>query len=261
MGIFDKKYDLEKDRLRIEFDLNQCKYVIYYGQQLLSYDSLNRKTKKVLDEKNVKLYNDSNLYQSEMERAKRLERFKKLRSMGFTPGGFQCGGQGGTVSQNVGEYFNKLLQEENVLLGIHRIGADDSIITDVLTNGLIMSGHSGSGASSYVNLGDNVGFWEDNSIAINELMYTDKYKNSKGSFLIRIPDSDLKGNIYIQYSDGTIRLNPKYIVGYVPVEPNHHISRLIQIQKQNLYTTSQQASYSNLYEQPSVEYETGVRTR
>lgn len=64
-------------------------------------------------------------------------------------------------------------------------------------------------------------------------MYANQYKNSKGGILIRIPDSDLTGNIFITDKNGQTRLNPKYIVGYIPVDENHHIEEIIQINSNN----------------------------
>ena len=48
MKIFSKKYDLEKDHLRIVFDSNTREYLTYYGKSIIPHESLNRKSKKNL---------------------------------------------------------------------------------------------------------------------------------------------------------------------------------------------------------------------
>ena len=60
-------------------------------------------------------------------------------------------------------------------------------------------------------------------------MYADLYKDSVGSLLIKIPDSVLENGEDIFVHDGIgNRLNPKYILGYVPLYPNHHIEKIIE---------------------------------
>ena len=80
-------------------------------------------------------------------------------------------------------------------------------------------------------------------------MHANAYKNSKGSILIRIPDNDLSGNIFITDKDGLIRLDPKYIIGYVPLEPNNHIETIITPSelKVNTISYNQMSPYSPEY--------------
>ena len=59
-------------------------------------------------------------------------------------------------------------------------------------------------------------------------MYADLYKDSVGSILIKIPDNVLESGEDIFVHDGIAnRLNPKYIIGYVPLYKEHHIENII----------------------------------
>ena len=98
------------------------------------------------------------------------------------------------MSKQMEDLLNRLVTENDVLLGIHRIGNNDSPekIEDILKNRLEITGHLGGAAQSNKELKNNVGYYPNNKTIIKELMYADKYKNSKGSILIRIPDTDLE---------------------------------------------------------------------
>ena len=61
MGLFSKKYDIEKSPLRIEFDYETLSYVTYYGFEFIPYNQLNRRSKKKLDEKNRLLIENSQI--------------------------------------------------------------------------------------------------------------------------------------------------------------------------------------------------------
>lgn len=230
MKLFNKGLDLEKDRLRIEFDLEEMKYIVYQGWNIIPFDKLNKKSQKLLQNRNYGLINNPDLLKQEINTAKIKLRFDKLKSMGYSCDSFEYLGENkGTMSKKMEEYLTRLTSEENILLGIHRVGQEASMqkINDILTNGLLMTGHLDGAAQINKDLKQNVSYYPDNKTIIKELMYADTYKNSKGSFLIRIPDDDLKGNIYIKDTNGSIRLNPKYILGYIPLEENHHIEKVI----------------------------------
>lgn len=230
MGLFSKKYDREKDFLRLEFDLDSKQYVFYFHKDPVQYNLLNRKTKKYLDEQNKVLNNDEKLMASRIKMAKDSERFAFLRSIGFTCDSFQALTENkGTMSKQMDEYLTKLTSEENVLLGIHRVGnLPQDKINDILINGLIITGHLGGAADCPKQLKQNVSYYADNTVIIKELMYADAYKDSIGSILIKIPDDDLTQNIFVTDNDGITRLNPKYILGYVPLEENHHIETIVR---------------------------------
>ena len=229
MGLFKKKYDLEKDHLRIEFSLDDRKYIIFLGQNRIQYDDLSAKTKKILDNKNNSLKTDSNLLNEEINNSKKKSRFNKLKSLGYTNFGFEyLGPVEGTMSPKMANFLGQLTNEENVLIGINRVGMNinEERIQDTFENGLPITGHYVAKTAS-AQLSQNVGYYVDNKTIIKELMYVDTYKNSKGAFLIRIPDNDLKGDIFIRDENNSIRLKPEYIIGYVPAYPNHHIEDII----------------------------------
>lgn len=231
MGIFSRKLDIEKDHLRLVFNLEKEVYDAYYGDNFVPYQKLNRKSRKMLDAKNKLLKEDANLLLKEIEKAKTILRFNKLKSLGYSCNSFEyLGPNNGTMSPQVELFLNELVNEENVLIGVHRIGADDSPqkIADILTNGLEMTGHLGGIVLGSKQLNNNVSYYPNNKTIIKELLYANAYKASKGSILIRIPDDELTGNILFVDEKGKTRLKPKYIVGYVPLEENHHIETIIQ---------------------------------
>ena len=75
------------------------------------------------------------------------------------------------------------------------------------------------------------------------------------TILIRIPDVDLEQTIFVIDSNGKTRLNPKYIVGYVPLYENHHLETIItpqMILKNNSsygYTFQERISEDQVYQQ------------
>jgi len=231
MGLFSKKYDKVNDSLRFEFDSKTQKYFTMHGDAVVPYERLNNKTKKLLDVKNEELITNPTLLNAELEKVRIRERFKKLYELGYPCHSFEyLGLNNGTMSKEMEIYLNGLLYEEDVLLGIHRVGqhTTNEDIEDILTNGLIMTGHLGGAANHEISLSNNVSYYPTNKTIIKELMYADQYKNSIGSILIKIPDKDLVGNIYYTDINGATRLNPKYILGYVPLEPNHHIETIVE---------------------------------
>ena len=150
--------------------------------------------------------------------------------MGYTCHSFEyLGKANGTMSKQMEELLEKLTNEKNILLGIHRIKeyTTQEAIDDILANGLKMTGHFDGSIPTSRELQNSVSYYVDNKIVIKELMYTNQFKNSKGSILIRIPDEELTKNIYITDKNGGIRLNPKYIVGYVPLYNNNHLEDII----------------------------------
>lgn len=239
MALFEKKWDIELDRLMIRFSSNKKEYQTYYAQNLIPYSSLNRKSKKIIDKKNQELLNNPELLNNEIKMANERIRFNYLKSLGYNCNSFEYMGKvNGTMSNEMEYYLNSMVSENDILLGIHRIGVNDSKekIEDILTNGLTMTGLiRNGGAKSEVRLEHNVSFYTDNMVILKELMHADIWDHSKGSILIRIPDNDLRDNIYITDNNGTPRLNPKYIVGYVPLSENRHIDKIITLNNINKY--------------------------
>lgn len=242
MVIFSKKYNLEKDKLIKCFDSKNNQY--YYSLDHISYlepvkyKDLDIKTKKKLLYENKNLLLNKELFLKEQEKArikeeknqKAKERFNYLKSIGYTCDSFLCFKQKkGYVSAKLQKELDELVNEENVLIGIHRVGQffNENIKQDIFDNGLIMTGHLNSGAVGQVNLGLNISYYPDNSQIINQLIYANAYKNSTGSILVRIPDSVLENptDLYI-YNGSQARLNPKYIVGYVPIYEDAMIEKI-----------------------------------
>lgn len=230
MGIFNYKFDKDNSPLRLEFDYETNQFVYYYGNTLIPYNYLNLKSKLALKKENQKLVDDPKILEYYLEKQRLNEKKKFLSSLGVTLGSFQAlGAKGGTMSEELSQFFLKLLNQEDVLIGIHRVGSNGSkvIIEDVLTNGLLLTGHLGGATSNVNTLSNNISFYEDNNTAIEELMYANLYKDSPGSYLICMPIYDLEeGMVYKVDKDGTLRLNPFYIVGYVPVN-DQHIDKII----------------------------------
>ena len=258
MRLFPKKYDLEKDRLRIIFNPNEQKYNLYYGDKIIPIKELNFRTNKILKKKNKSLITNPSILKKELDTLKHKQRFKKLKSMGYTCDNFQYLGKiKGTMSKEMEEFLDALTSEENILLGIHRVKYYIPMeqIEDILTNGLKMTGHQDGAVPTTNNFQNNVSIYTDNKIIIKELMYANEFKNSKGSILIRIPDEDLHGYIYITDKDGGIRLNPKYIIGYVPLYNNNHLENIIlppNKSNQNTYSYSTSIQENDLYDNTQI---------
>lgn len=248
MELFKKKYDIEKDRLRIIFNEEERKYICYYGSTPIPYNILNRKSKKIIDSKNKELLTNTKLLEKEIKLAKAKSRFRKLQSLGYTCGSFEYLGEvHGTMSQEIETLLKNLTSEENILLGIHRVkfSTQTDSIEDILINGLKMTGHRDGAVPNSSVLNNNVSYYSDNKTIIKELMYADEFKNSKGSILIKIPDEDLQKNIYVTDKDGCTRLNPKYIIGYVPLYENHHLENIITLNQLKTNTSQNNFSFQN----------------
>ena len=235
MSLFRKKYNKEEDRLSRYFDPNTCEYYyakIIVGQiKRLSFDELDRKTKKELLNENKNLLLNKELLNKEIEDYNMRARFDYLKSIGYVCTSFQAMGKiNGTMSDNMRKYLDQLLNESNVLIGIHRVGSKFSqeTLDDIFKNGLKMTGHMGGAVSTATELGHNVSYYASNKIIEKELMYADLYKDSVGSILIKIPDSVLESGEDIFVYDGIgNRLNPKYIIGYVPLYKDHHLENIV----------------------------------
>ena len=167
----------------------------------------------------------------------------------------------GTMSPEMNAFLTQLTKKENLVLGIHRTGYSDMRdIQNILTYGLALTGHSSSGACCHAKLSNNVSFYPDNKTIIKELMYANAYKNSLGSILIAIPDNDLDKEIYVTREDeyGNIikSLNPKYILGYIPVNKDHHIHTIMtldDIKRQNTFMEPSQNQESMFFLQEEKE--------
>lgn len=266
MNLFKKhgKFDYQNHYLRLVFDLKTMEYHYFYQAEKapLPYESLNRRTQKQLASENKKLKEQPELLATELQQAKNKQRFDFLASHDLIGGGFEMlGVNKGTMSPEMNAFLTQLTKKENLVLGIHRTGYSDMRdIQNILTYGLALTGHSSSGACCHAKLSNNVSFYPDNKTIIKELMYANAYKNSLGSILIAIPDNDLDKEIYVTREDeyGNIikSLNPKYILGYIPVNKDHHIHTIMtldDIKRQNTFMEPSQNQESMFFLQEEKE--------
>lgn len=235
--IFRKKFNIEQDRLMRKFDIEKrCYYYVKHlnanEYTIINYDDLDRKSKKELLIENKKLLTDDKLYLEEVEKYKEKFRFNYLKKLGFSCDSFEVlSNRGnGSISDDMNQFLDNLLSEDNVLIGIHRVGNNFSKekMDDIFNNGLKITGHFDGAVDSTKQLNNNVSYYPNNHKIKKELMYADQYKSSVGSILIRIPDEKLEVNNDILLNvNNEIRLNPKYIVGYVPLYQNNTIKNII----------------------------------
>ena len=225
MGIFEYKFDKDYTPLRLMFNYDTEQFAYYYAEVEIPYDKLTARTKKALKKENKKLIEDPSIIE-EYRNKKRMRDYKDyLSSLGVSFNSFQAlGATGGTMSQDMSDYLDKICNEPETLIGIHRAGnrSSQAAIEDVLTNGLILTGHRDGAQYGTNTLSNNISFYLDNNVIKDELMYAEVYKDSQGSYIIRIPLYDLEeGMVYRVDENGTLRVNPFYIIGYVPVKDKH----------------------------------------
>lgn len=231
MNLFSNKLDIKKNFLQIKFNGNLEKYVACFRDGTVC-TTLNRRSIKMLNNKNTLLAKDPILLEQEKKTFVETERFHKLKELGFICNSFETLSSSRTtdcVSEEVLEYLNCLTGEEDVLIGIHRTGmANLDKIADILKRGLVITRRGESTTNSDISLENNVSYYSDNKKVIKELVNADCYKQSLGSILIRIPDNELLSNIFlIDVESEEIILDPKFIIGFVPVGPNGRINEII----------------------------------
>ena len=220
MGIFKFKFDKDALPMRLEFNYDTNQFVYYYGDTEIPFDRLSLKTKKALKKENERLINEPGLLDSYLKNKRMRDYRDYLREIGIKADDFQTFGTGGQINEDIEYYLDNLINEENVLLGVHRIKPtmSEEQIRDVLLNGLKLTGHLDGAIRGTDEISNNVSFYTDNNVIKNQLMYANGYKDSKGSFLIRLPLYDIEeGMIYKVDEEGNLRVNPFYIVGYFPV--------------------------------------------
>lgn len=145
----------------------------------------------------------------------------------------------GYISMQLGKELEELWDDDYVI-GIHRTGYSNAneIIQDVFTNGLINNGDSMLGCTytkpdEMINLEKTVSVFSDLKLLVWQLKTASGYKESQGSFVIKIPKSYLgqaEGEIKpIYYKENwlSIRLLPEYIYGYVPCD-NCNLGEMIK---------------------------------
>lgn len=142
----------------------------------------------------------------------------------------------GYMSQELGENLDQLLMDDDYKLGIHRTGytyVNEELIEDVFNKGLINNSDMMQGAiTDSISIEKTVSFYDKITLFINQLKKASAYKRSQGCFIIRIPKSYLGEAaeeiqpIYYRYN-GTIRLLPEFIYGYVSVSGDGKLGNII----------------------------------
>lgn len=118
------------------------------------------------------------------------------------------------INKNTGKILQSLYdyEKDKYIIGIHRTASPPESIFS-----------SGIKYSKYPDLYDHVQIFENFPFMLREIMYCEDYKLSRGSYIIKIPKSAIKGNIneaepiYYKNKDGNIYLRPEFIAAYVPV--------------------------------------------
>lgn len=233
MKFFSDKLDIKRDNLEIRFNCDEQKYMAYSPDGIPVFN-LNSSSEKILGKRNKELLMNPELLIKEMRASIDVSRYAKLRELGFPCISFEVlfsARDTDVISLEMSDYLSKLTSEEDVLIGIHRTG-DASLddIANILRYGLVMSKLNGNATNSPIHLMNNVSYYPNNKTIIKELVNADSYKNSLGAILIRIPDEDLAKNIFMIDSEtGEFILDPLYVIGFVPVEENGHISEIITL--------------------------------
>ena len=160
----------------------------------------------------------------------------------------------GYISQELGEELDNLF-EEGYVIGIHRTGytyiqpnPNDVNLKNIFNHGLYNNGDVMGGARiSEPSIEKTVSIY-NNSILLNgAIKTTDKYKNSTGCIIVKIPESYVRQKdgpimpIYYKSEHCPMRLLPEFIYGYIPVE-NHtakYIIRNINYQDKHNKVTEQ----------------------
>ena len=243
MGIFKKKYDYEYDSLRCEFDLEEDRYCFYKNGKRLESNEINLKSRRFLKRKN-KLTEEQKqdrrnvakmVKKQEQERIKMIEAIGRRREAGMDLeyGSFEVSSVvEPKFSDEVRTYLEELTSEEKdgeYVLGIHRIGSSEGHLEDVFNQGIKVQGHMMGAAKGTPELGNTVGYYPSNKTVMKEVAYAYAYKESKGSIVVKIPREDIiSNNIYITDEERkNMYLNPKYIVGYFPVEDDRTVAQIV----------------------------------
>ncbi len=234
MSLFEKKYDVDKDMLMRQFSPDEGYYYVKFidGEKVkIDSSKLNSKTNRLLKGENQRLASNRELLENEVKRFYFAKRFDKLQKLGYPCHSFEYLGEAqGSISPLMQDFLDDLVSEKDVLIGIHRVkeGVSMNDIGDILENGLIINGHLAGATNTEKDLASTVSYYPDNRTIIKELMYANLYKNASGSILLRIPDEDLEKNDDIYITTGNeVRVNPKYILGFVPVDKDHYVDRLV----------------------------------
>lgn len=149
----------------------------------------------------------------------------------------------GYINKQIGNKLEKLfkdvgyskskMQSLGYEIGIHDTGyleVDEEVLNDIFNKGLINNGHSMEGVVLENKIPDvtlTVTKTNDFIDFVNRIKKANKYKNSQGSIIFKIPDGMSSKDI--QYFDGTsYRVKPEYIVGFTRVDSNGNVLEFIE---------------------------------
>lgn len=143
----------------------------------------------------------------------------------------------GYIPYEVGLKLENIFSMDNVTLGIHRAGnASNSIASSIIDNGLILSGHTSSGAVSSIDLDNNITFLRNKSnfdfvLFLKALKSSSNYKTFDGTgnaMIVVIPNDLINDISKITYvKNETTYLKPEYILGYT-TSTNGSLSTIIE---------------------------------
>lgn len=291
MGLFERKLDYSKDSLMIKFDLDTKSYRMNKWNEFIPEKKLNKETRNFLIEYNKRL-EDKELLSREIKKAevyrKQLanhdKRHNELRELEISNSSFTVMGfEPGHISNEVFDYLYPILSEENVVIGIHRTGgATMEDIENIFKNGFNMSGHGYNVVQhGGVPLYENFGIYEENMRIMDELAYASGYKHSSGSILVRLPDEDIKnGKIFdqkvgkttitrlinnelkkVEVDEVVRKLKTEYIIGYVPVDENFNIDKIILNPNYGKDKTKEILATELVEKESSIEQESEIKAK
>ena len=147
----------------------------------------------------------------------------------------------GYISEQLGKDLEKLF-DDDYEIGIHRTGysvVNKEYLADVFTNGLINNGDAMQGVmrsnpDESMNIEKTVSFMSNIMLLVWQLKIAYGYKDSQGSFIIKIPKSNLGEKdgeikpIYFKENEHIRRLLPEFIYGYVPCDGKGNVGKIIK---------------------------------
>ena len=146
----------------------------------------------------------------------------------------------GYMTTDLGRELESLFQDDSYIVGIHRTGyseVDEEYLKEVFNRGLINNMDLLQGGfhtdKDYLDIKKTVDLFYDPILLNGALKTANRYKQSAGSIIIKIPKSYLgleDGEIKpIYYKDGVSnKLLPEYIYGYLPVSGEGVLGEIVR---------------------------------
>lgn len=143
----------------------------------------------------------------------------------------------GSISLEIGQYIEQIIEDKNLNIGIHRTGGlglidnnnleENELLKNIFTIGLKNNGDLSSGIVSKTTIHPN----KTISMLTNPLtaiiLLKSSYKDSKGAIITCFPsqyvdkNSEIiteENNIYYRDSKGNLIIKPEYLIGYIANE-------------------------------------------